>query len=174
MHSKTPTQLLTAYFDRRADLARFFMARVRSEAETDDLMQDLYLRAAAAPEGVNLRNPGAYLFKLASNLMIDRLRQQRRAAVREDAWRNTHHVLSTNDDVADIPSAEAVVAGRQRLKLVLAALEALPSRTQQVFRMHKFDGESHAAIAERLGMSRSAVEKHMIEALRHLTSVVDQ
>ncbi|MFK5277962.1 sigma factor-like helix-turn-helix DNA-binding protein [Lactococcus lactis] len=38
--------------------------------------------------------------------------------------------------------------------------------------MHKFDGLGHAEIASRLGMSRSAVEKLMIDALRQLVTKV--
>jgi RNA polymerase sigma factor (sigma-70 family) len=47
-------------------------------------------------------------------------------------------------------------------------VETLPPQTQRVFRMHKLEGLSHAETAARLGVSKSAVEKHMITALKRL------
>ena len=169
---QTASPLATAYFERLQEMRRFFLVRLRSEAEADDLVQELYLKVAGLPVDDEIRNPGAYLYRLAANLMLDRLRHQRRAVLRDDAWRSTHHVTSAREDIADIPSAEAVLASRQRLDQVLAALDALPPKTQAVFRRHKFDGIGHAQIAVELGISRSAVEKHMIDALRHLVSRV--
>lgn len=172
MDTKTPTPLMAAYLERQMELRRFFLARLHSSTEAEDLVQDLYLKVTTARSVDDIRNPGAYLYRLASNLMLDRIRQQRRSAARDNAWRATHHVLSAVEDIADIPDAEAIVSARQRLKGVMTALEALPERTQRVFRLHKFEGLRHAEVALRLGMSRSAVEKHMIDALRHLVTKV--
>jgi RNA polymerase sigma-70 factor (ECF subfamily) len=36
--------------------------------------------------------------------------------------------------------------------------------------MHKFEGLSHPQVAAALGISRSAVEKHVMAALRHLAA----
>jgi len=66
------------------------------------------------------------------------------------------------------PSAETTVAARQRLALLTEALTELSPQTQRVFRMHKFEGLSHPEVAATIGISRSAVEKHMMAALKHL------
>jgi RNA polymerase sigma factor (sigma-70 family) len=162
------TQLLTAYFERRDELRRFFLARTGSAAEADDLLQDLYLKTADAAAPADLRSPGAYLYRLAANVMLDRLRQQRRAAARDGAWRETHTTVAASEAVNEEPDAEAALAARQRLRRVLAEVETLPPQTQRVFRMHKLEGLSHAETAARLGVSKSAVEKHMITALKRL------
>jgi RNA polymerase sigma-70 factor (ECF subfamily) len=47
-------------------------------------------------------------------------------------------------------------------------LDRLPAQTRQVFVMHKFEGLTHTEVAHRLGISRSAVEKHVSTALRRL------
>ena len=57
---------------------------------------------------------------------------------------------------------------RQRLEKLSKALETLSPVTQRVFRLHKFEGLTHAETAERMGISRSAVEKHVSLALGHL------
>lgn len=82
----------------------------------------------------------------------------------------TSHVVGAYEDIDDAPSAEAVVASRERLSALVAALETLPRKTATIFRMHKFDGLSYAEVAVRLGISRSSVEKHMMDALRILAA----
>jgi len=63
------------------------------------------------------------------------------------------------------------MAARQRLAQLTARLTTLPTKTQEAFRLHKFEGLSHAETAARMGVSRSAVEKYISAALKHLLEV---
>ncbi len=82
-------ELLDAYLSRRDDLVRFFAARLRSMVAAEDLVQDLYIRVANLGPGERVENPSAYLYRLASNLMLDRLRSDRRSVSRDGAWLHT-------------------------------------------------------------------------------------
>jgi RNA polymerase sigma-70 factor (ECF subfamily) len=159
--------LRTAYLEKRADLVRFFQLRLRSIEAAEDLVQDIFVRVSSLDDS-QIDNPVAYLYRLGWNMMLDKLRQQRRTLAREEDWSGTQHTLVAHEAVAETPSAEEAVAARQRLQRIVEALGALPPKTQRVFRMHKFDGLSHAEVAAALGVSRSAVEKHVSAALRHL------
>lgn len=53
----------------------------------------------------------------------------------------------------------------------LIALDALPERTRSIFLLHRIDGYSYPEIADQLGVSRKAVEKHMTRAIKHLASL---
>lgn len=161
--------LLAAYMQRRPDLLRFFTLRLRSEAAAEDLVQDIYLRIQSLPPGTEVLNPGGYLFRLGSNLMLDRLRGERRSAVRDQEWRDSHRTVAGAEEVAEDAPADRVVAARERLRAVVEVLQDLPPLTQQVFRMHKFEGLSHAEVAAALSISRSAVEKHVMLVLRRLS-----
>jgi RNA polymerase sigma-70 factor (ECF subfamily) len=160
--------LLEAYFARRAELVRFFTLRLRSQAAAEDLVQDIYLRLAGAEPGPEIRNPVSYLYRLGSNLMLDRIRGERRSAARDAAWRDSQRTVLGGAEIAEEPDAAQTLAARQRLAEVVEALKSLSPQTQRVFRMHKFEGLSHAEVAAALGISRSAVEKHMIAALKRL------
>ena len=161
-------ELLSTYLDRRQDLIRFFTARLRSSTAAEDLVQEIYLRIDGLSPKVEVHSPVGYLYRLGSNLMLDRLRSERRTTVRDHEWRASHHTTFGPEDVADQPAADDVVAARQRLAAVIAVLRDLPEQTQRVFRMHKFDGLSHAEVAASLGISRSAVEKHVMTVLKRL------
>ena len=162
--------LLETYLARRPDLVRFFTLRLRSAAAAEDLVQDIYLRLATLDAATEVHNPVGYLYRLGSNLMLDRLRGERRAAVREGAWLNNHRTRVGSEEVAEDPSAEQALAARQRLEAAVAVLRDLPEQTQRVFRMHKFDGMSHPEVAQALGISRSSVEKHVMAALKLLAA----
>lgn len=160
--------LIAVYLERRADLVRFFTVRLRSPSAAEDLVQEIYVRLAGAKAPVDLQNPAAYLYRLGSNLMLDRLRGQRRTALRDAAWLDSQTTRMGGQEVSSEPSAEAALAARQRLARIAEAMEELSPQTQRVFRMHKFDGLSHSEVGAAIGISRSAVEKHMMAALKHL------
>jgi RNA polymerase sigma-70 factor (ECF subfamily) len=160
--------LIGLYLERRADLVRFFTMRLRSAAAAEDLVQDIYVRLSGRGEAADIQNPMAYLYRLGSNLMLDRLRGERRTANRDGAWLDSQTMRIGAHEISSEPSAETTVAARQRLALIGEALKELSPQTQRVFRMHKFEGLSHPEVAAALGISRSAVEKHMMAALKHL------
>ena len=162
------SSLIALYLERRTDLVRFFTVRLRSAAAAEDLVQDIFVRLAGLEPGADIQNPTAYLYRLGSNLMLDKLRGERRTAHRDGAWLESQTMRLGLHEVSAEPSAEAAVAARQRLAQLAEALTELSPQTQRVFRMHKFEGMSHPEVAAALGISRSAVEKHMMAALKHL------
>ena len=163
--------LTKVYLEKRDSLLRYFKLRLSSEAAAEDLVQDIYVRLATAEIGP-VENPVAFMYRLGTNLMLDKLKQKRRAEVRDDAWQASRATRAGGEDVAQESPADDVVADRQRLARLMNALEALPPQRQRAFRLHKLEGLSHTATATTMGISRSAVEKHIIAALRQLLPVV--
>ncbi len=162
---------MAAYLLKRQDLLRYFTLRLKSQAAAEDVVQDIYVRlATAAIEPVE--NPAAYLYRLGTNLMLDRLKQRRRAEARDEAWHQSAFVRVGETPTADDPPADEVVASRQRLRQLLAALDQLPPQRRRAFVLHKLEGHSHAETAAAMGVSRSAVEKHIIAALQQLMSLL--
>lgn len=162
------TRLVDIYLEKRELLVRFFTARLGSSAAAEDLVQDIYVKLCAIDADALVQNEGAFLYRIGSNLMLDRLRQQRRAAVRDSDWRDANTTLVEGQEVAEEPSAEEAVAARQRLLQLLAAIDALPEQQRQAFRLHRLEGRSQAETAAILGVSVSSVEKYIRAALRQL------
>ncbi|MEJ0022822.1 MAG: sigma-70 family RNA polymerase sigma factor [Alphaproteobacteria bacterium] len=165
-HEASP--LVRLYFERKAQLTRFFAARSGSSTEAEDLMQELYLKIRTAPPTEILNGP-AYLYQLCLRLYQDRYRTKKRREKRDDDYVQAERVGSASPDISDAPSPEDAVEWRLRLEQVMAAVETLPPQCRRVFRLHKLEGMDHQTVARTLGISRSSVEKHMISALRHLT-----
>lgn len=173
MDSRTDP-LLRAFERRRSDLRRLLASRVGDAGEVDDLLQDLYLRLATGRVAEEVRDAEAYCFRLAYNLAVDRRRALTRRRRREEVWGLETETFVGQTPVLAEPSAEDVVSSRQQLEAVLSAVERLPPRSREVFRMHKLDGLSYAEVARRLGVSVSAVEKGMMRALAAIASVVQR
>jgi RNA polymerase sigma-70 factor (ECF subfamily) len=163
-----PYDLLGAYMSKRDDLVRFFAARLRSMSAAEDLIQDLYIRVASLDPDERLENPSAYLYRLASNLMLDRLRSERRSGARDSAWLQSNRLEMGGEATADEPSAEQSVAGRQRLSQVARAISDLPPKTRRAFELHKLEGLTQEETARALGVSRKTVEKQISSALQRL------
>lgn len=166
-----PQTLIDAYLRKRADLVRFFTLRTGSAAAAEDIVQDLYLKLQGSEPG-EIQNPEAYLYRMGSNLMLDRMKAQRRQAARDDSW-SRERGGDGPEAVAEEVRADDALAARQRLARVMEALDTLPPQAAKAFRMHKFDGLSHGEVAERLGVSRSSVEKYIMNALKVLLARVD-
>ncbi|MEO6340328.1 MAG: RNA polymerase sigma factor [Caulobacteraceae bacterium] len=159
--------LLEAYLRKRADLLRFFTLRLRSPTAAEDLVQELFLKVRAM-SGVDVTNPVAFLYKLGSNLMLDRLRQERRAVSRDDEWYRSRRLLVGRDDAVDEPAPEDVLTARRRLAQIVAVVKDMPPRTRLAFELHKLEGRSQAETAKAMGVTVSAIEKLISEAMRRL------
>ncbi len=168
-HAGGPPALLAAYVEKRDGLVRLFAARLRSFPAAEDLVQEIYLKIVALPDDAPVDNPGSYLFRMGNNLMLDRLRGERRSGVREAAWRQTERTEVGGHEIAEEPDAEAVVAARQRLAALARAVEELPPRMQRAFRLHKLEGLSQAETARAMDVSIGSIEKHIAAALRALS-----
>ena len=162
--------LLAVFLERRGSLVRFFAARAGSAGAAEDLVQDLYVKLATREAATAAENPVAFIYRAATNLLLDRTRGEGRAAAREAAWRHTAHRTLGGEDVADEPPADEAAASRQRLRQLVEAVAELPPQMQRAFRLHKLEGLSHADTARVMGLSVKSVEKHVSAALKALTA----
>ena len=69
---------------------------------------------------------------------------------------------------SEAPAADQQLIGRENLAAAARVIRALPPRTRDAFLLHRFEDQTYAQIAKRLGVSVSMVEKHIAEALRQL------
>lgn len=157
------SDLLSVYFSKREAIERFLAARLGNREEAEDVLQELFLKLKRLELTGEVRDPAAYLFRAALNLARDHRRERQRARTREADW-----VDSSSPGRVEAPVAEAAFAARQRLEAIRRALDELSPQCRRVFLLHKFEGLSHEEVAQRAGISRSTVEKHMHTALRHL------
>lgn len=147
----------------RASLTRLFQRRGVAPQDIEDLVQEVFVRLAKRGTA-GIENIGGYALQTGASVLVDRGR--RRAVRHEDAQ---DELLSDRHPAEDV-GPERIVAGRQALGIAVASLMTLPERTRTIFVLRRIEGLRYRDIAVRLGISVSAVEKHMMRAVEHLLS----
>ena len=145
----------------RPALLRFLSLRGASTDEAEDVLQDLFVTLEGRAIG-EVADPRAYLYRMTDNLWLDRRRAAQRRTRREEDYAGMG---------SGPPDTDEIVIARQELALIEAALGALPERTVEVFRRFRIDGEPQKGIAAQLGISVSAVEKHLQKAYAAVLAV---
>lgn len=138
-----------------AMLRAWLCHRFRSEDDIDEVIQEAYLRLLRARERGEVTSPKAFLFAVARNLALDRLRHREVVPTIS---------LVENEALAVLEEGEGVletVAHNQELALLTEAIQSLPDRCRQIFTLRKVYGLSQAEIAEQLGLSENTVSAQL-------------
>src|SRR5262245_61798433 len=109
----------------RTELLRFLAARLGDRAVAEDVYQELYvrLRQSDLPAGVD--SPRGFIYRTAYNLANEHTRATRRRGARDANWIDaTTHTVGP-ERVHDQPGADDVLAAKQRMQAVMAALAEL-------------------------------------------------
>jgi RNA polymerase sigma factor (sigma-70 family) len=162
--NQTLSGLSAAFEANRHALNRFLRARGASPHEAEDILQEVFLKLGKRPTGP-IADPLAYLYRMADNLLLDTHRSRSRRTAREEAWTVAR---PGSGEIDDRPSAEEQLIARERLNLVQQTLARLPERTLFIFRRFRLDEVGQRQIAAELGITVSAVEKHLQRAYRAL------
>jgi RNA polymerase sigma factor (sigma-70 family) len=144
------------------DLLRMVAVRTGDAERAADIVHDAYFRLVAAQEaGQPIDDPRAYIIRVAQNLAIDDGRRRTRSLQRHAPEDAAAEMLDGQ------PLADAVALGRERLRLLDAALQELPANVRQALLLNRVEGMTQAEIARRLGVSESMVVKYVAQALKH-------
>lgn len=162
--------LQSVFLKSRAALARYLRARRCGDSEAEDILQDLWVKLCGLETGP-IAEPMAYLYRMAENMMLDRKRSAMRRTSRETEWTKGQIDGTIERSIDAQPSAERLLLARDHLRRVEAVLKALPERTAQAFRAVRIDGTPQKEIAAQMGISLSAVEKHLQKAYRAVLDV---
>lgn len=135
-------------------LARLAERIAGSRAEAEEIVQDTFLRLwLGAADWQPRAQPGTWLWRVATNLAIDRRRRLRPVAL---------------DDVPEppdpAPDGEAVTVAVEIAGAVRAAMAELPPRQRAALTLCHYEGQTMAEAARALDTSEGAVESLLIRA----------
>lgn len=145
-----------------AKVHAFIRRRVRSTADADDVTQDALLKALRARgsvrDGTKLE---AWLYRIARTTLVDHYRRRR-----------------PESEFADtIPADEA----RQMDKVVAAVAAAaqcylgtLPEEYRAAVQFAEFEGQPHAEVARRLGISLTAAKSRVRRGKQRIRELMEQ
>ena len=135
------------------------MKLVKSEAYTQEILQDVFLkiwdhRASIDPE----KSFRSFLFKIAENKAYDFFRKAARDKERESeliALATTEYTI-----------IEELKSDEDNLAMLQKAINGLPPQRQQVFRLCKLEGKTYKEVSDLLGISVSTISDHIVKGTK--------
>jgi RNA polymerase sigma-70 factor (ECF subfamily) len=121
-----------------------------------DLTQETYAKILEINKNSNITIQKAYLYKIAQNLVIDKVRRDK---ILLQTPYEEEHFSCLND------SAENIISNELRNKKLRECIKNLSPQNKKAFVLHYYKGYTRKEISEILNISVNAVEKNITRAV---------
>ena len=151
-----------AWREHQAEIRRFLVHRTGNQDDADDLLQEVFIRALRqGGDFCQLDAPRAWLFHVARNLLIDRLRLTReQVPLPDDLCAEPEPELRPVDELSQcIPRVLSELSPEDREAMVLCDLQGM---TQQAYAQQL--GLSLPAAKSRVQRARARLQARMVTA----------
>ena len=155
-----------ALYDRYVDAVyRYVFYRVRNDADAEDLVSDVFMRALRAIPRYEPRVAFlAWLYRIARNAVIDRARRSRTQISFEDAL--------AHPGVDQVVEPDAAILALSDKEAVRGALAKLTPLQQEVIVLRFLEGYSTLEIAKLVGKRENTVRGIQFRALEMLRALI--
>jgi len=141
-------------------LCHFALKYVKNMEQSEGVVQDTFYNIWKNKEKLNINTSlKAYLYTAVRNNCLQVLRT-RSLDIKYENYYKSHYA---NESIS--PSDE--LNAKELSKVINKALNSLPERCQQIFKMSRYEGLKYHEIAEKLSISIKTVEANMGKALKH-------
>src|SRR5262245_11435484 len=141
-------------------LYRFCLRMTGNRAESEDLVQDVFMRMLKHRESFKPDTGFTpWMFRIARNVAVDSLRRSSRAPQAEP---------DLDVRPADQPGSDERVVEREQTGLLRRALLELPPDRREVLLLSRYEMKSYEEVAEALGVSVGTVKTRVHRAIKQL------
>jgi len=162
MTRPVPALIEKLFEEQYSSLQAFFRRRTKSRSDASDLAQEVYLRMLRVADVDGIRNPEAYLFTVAANLLKEQsvsADSRGRAVDLDDA--------QSEEAMQDLPSFDGNLDATRRAGRLQEVLEQLTPKCRAVVVLQYQHELSYQEIGDHLGISTNMVKKYLAQALAH-------
>ncbi|MDB5131709.1 MAG: polymerase subunit sigma-24 [Mucilaginibacter sp.] len=168
-------QAITAY---GKSLLGFIRRRVKSDADAEDILQDVWYQFSSVINSEPIEQTGAWLYRVARNKILDKHKKKTETLLDDMAPEGD----TNEDELWDFKSilmTEAVTPETEYLRnlfweQLFHALDELPQEQRQVFIWHELDDVSFGEMAERTGENVQTLVSRKRYAVLHLRKRLKQ
>jgi len=131
----------------------------KNAATAEELTQDIFLKLWSKREQLaEIRDFMNFVFVIGRNQVL--------SAMKRKILGTEPHLPEDLAETNNLP--ELSLEYKETWRAVLRAIDSMPAKQQQVFRMSRIEGMTNNEIAERTGLSLSAVKWHIVAGLNTL------
>jgi RNA polymerase sigma-70 factor (ECF subfamily) len=149
-----------------AALMQFLRRSWPNKSDIDDLAQEVYARVYEAAREKPPQPVKPFVFTIARNLLIDRVRHEQVVPIEAVAD------LETLGVAVDAPGPDRNVMAQDELRRLQSALDKLPPRCREVVVLGRIEGLSGKEISQRLGIGASTVSEHLANGMNALADLL--
>ncbi len=152
------SELYVRYKDK---LHYFCLSLLKSEEETNDIVQEIFIRLWESRIFINPDlSFSSFLYTIARNRILNYFRDM-------DIDAKAKSILAQNKPVEeDVIESNLIYTEYQNI--LKEAIEQLSPQRKKIFNMSRMDNLTHKEIAEQLGISVNTVQEHISESLRFI------
>lgn len=153
-------QLFESYRDR---LFHYLLSVTKSPAIAEELIMDVFLKLWLGRELlVNIREPEAFFHKVAYHKAMDYFKTVSR-------HERLQQIYIDRMEKASPKTAEDLLIEEENRRILLDAVNQLPARRKEIFKLRREEGMSYDEIARALHLSRSTVKNSLKIATRSIS-----
>jgi RNA polymerase sigma-70 factor (family 1) len=141
-------------------LYRNAKAKLRSHAEAEEVIQGIFSSLWEKRESLLITNLSYYLHTALRNCILNVIRKK---IPQEKYWNYYKAFIPKHQN-----TTELIVAFDELNNAVELAVNHLPEKSRQVFRLSRLEGRSNAEIADLLQVSEKAIEYHLTKSIKEL------
>lgn len=161
------SDIYRAFLEHQTAIRRIIARYCAHPEDIEDLAQHTFLRGFAAETKTRIREPKAFLLRIARNLALSEIKRHGR--IYTDSLEDCEASAVLKDDGQ--ASAEDRLDTTRKLAALSMAVAQLPPECRDVLLMRKVEQLRFKQIATRLNVSVSTVEKRVAKAL-HLCAAI--
>lgn len=144
------------------ELYRFLLKRLRRRHEAEDLLQSVYLRFLQTPHTELVRQPRAYLYRIATNLISEFTLRNRREPVLYDS---DAALQSAEQALPETAAADALGNNLVLEEQLQRIVSRLPRTYRTVLLLRAVEGLSFGEIGKRCGITEQSARKYLVRAM---------
>jgi RNA polymerase sigma-70 factor (family 1) len=146
------------------------LSLVKIEADAREILQETFLKLWLKRETLTaVESPGGWLYSVASTEALMHLRKEGRYLRRLQNAASTNATATAATNLNDIHTQFDT---KEVKALIAEAVEKLPARRREVFRMSRLEGYSRKEIAETLGISENTVRNQLSDAVEFIRDYI--
>ncbi len=163
-------RIFDSYYKKLVHFIREFLydTEVSKEIAQDTFIKLWEIKETLLPN----TNIAALLFTIAKNKTLNHLKQLKVSRNYIDSQTEEQNRLLLNQSSLNNNVFDFVIYNELNDK-ILSAIESLPPRSKEIFKLSRNEGLSYKEIATELNISKNTVENHMVTTLKKLREALN-